>query len=88
MPRESFEVKLKRVVWDKKKYPTHEFDGKVYFFLDEFRNEDTADNLAETARKRGFCARVNERLIDDIMKGRWWYVYDVYIRKCGKKEAD
>jgi hypothetical protein len=56
-----------------------EFIGVTYRYYDEAKDEDQARSWERSLWRRGYDTHVHHRLIDDIMKGKWFYAYDVYF---------
>jgi hypothetical protein len=54
----------------------------LYNLYDTTRSELQAGLWkSQIEHRTGYVAHIDQRLVDDIMHGKWWYVYDVYIRK-------
>jgi len=54
-------------------------DGVTYTYYDEAMKEPQAHTWTEQLQNRGYKTYIDERLVDDIMHGKWHYVFDVYF---------
>jgi hypothetical protein len=81
-------VTMKRKTIDQKLKAAFEFsairhpkDGTSVYFYDETKDAGQAQGWKESLIRRGYEAYVEERFVEDIIKGHEWRVYDVFVAK-------
>jgi|WetSurMetagenome_2_1015567.scaffolds.fasta_scaffold24903_2 hypothetical protein len=57
------------------------FDNVDYILYDEVKNLGHAQRVSESLERRGYKTHIEHRQIDDIMKGKFYTVYDIFFVK-------